>query len=76
MIVVVAVVFVQLVLAGAERGFFFRVRLLLGQQRFAIGVRDLIVIGVDLAEGQEAVAIAAEVDERCLQRGFYTRDRG
>ena len=45
-------------------------------QRLAIGDRNLIVIGVDFAEGQEAVAVAAVFDEGCLQRRLYASDLG
>ena len=44
----------------------------LSQQRFAIGLGDLVIIGVDFAEGEEAVAVAAIVDERRLERRFDT----
>ena len=40
------------------------------QQPFAVGDRDAVIVGVDFAEGQEAVAIAAIFDERRLQRRF------
>jgi hypothetical protein len=36
-------------------------------QRLAIGDRNLIIIRVDFAEGEEAVAVAAIFDEGCLQ---------
>jgi hypothetical protein len=36
-------------------------------QRLAIGDRDLIIVGVDFAEGQEAVAVAAVFDEGGLE---------
>ena len=55
---------------GAAFGFFFGlamgafVRL---DQRLAVGDRNLIIIGVDFAEGQEAVAVAAILDKGCLQ---------
>ena len=42
--------------------------LVLGQQRLAVGDGDLVVVRVNLVERQESVAIAAEVDERRLQR--------
>jgi len=48
----------------------------LAQQSFAVGLWDLIIIGMDFAEGQEAVAIAAVVDERRLERRFYPGDLG
>ena len=40
------------------------------QQRFAVFLGDLVVVGMDLAEGEEPVAVAAEIDEGRLQRGF------
>jgi hypothetical protein len=45
-------------------------------QRLTVGDRDLIVVRMDFAEGEEAVAIAAILDERRLQRRFYARDFG
>ena len=39
---------------------------LLAQQGVAIGLGDLVIIGVDFAESEESVAIAAIVDERRL----------
>src|SRR3546814_159201 len=39
-------------------------------QRVAVFLRNLVIIGVDLAKGEEAVAIAAIFDERRLQRRF------
>jgi hypothetical protein len=36
-------------------------------QRLAIGDRNLIIIGVDFAEGQKAVTVAAIFDEGGLQ---------
>ena len=45
-------------------------------QRLAIGDRNLIIVGVDFAEGQEAVAVAAIFDEGRLQRRLYARDLG
>ena len=37
---------------------------------------DLVVIGMDFAEGQEAVAVSAIVDERRLERRLYAGDLG
>jgi hypothetical protein len=37
-------------------------------QRLTVGDRDLIVVGMDFAEGEKAVAVAAIFDERRLQR--------
>jgi len=45
-------------------------------QRLTVGDRDLVVIRMDFAEGQEAMAVAAIFDERRLQRRFYARDLG
>ena len=44
------------------------------QQRLPVRDRDLIVVGMNFVEGEEAVAVAAVVDEGGLQRGLYTRD--
>ncbi len=57
--------------AGAAVGLRFGVAVgafFLVDQRLPVGDRDLVVIGVDFAEGQEAVAIAAIVDEGGLER--------
>jgi hypothetical protein len=64
---------------GAVFGLFFSfavgafVRL---DQRLAIGDRDLIIVRMDFAEGQKAVAVAAIFDEGGLQRRLYARDLG
>ena len=49
---------------------------LLGEERLAVGLGDLVVVGVDFREGQEAVAVAAVVDEGRLQRRLDARDLG
>ena len=36
-------------------------------QRLTVGDRDLVIVGMDFAEGEEAVAVAAIFDERRLQ---------
>ncbi len=46
---------------------FGRQALLLGDQPFAVGDRDLIVVGMDFGEGQEAMAVAAIFHEGRLQ---------
>ena len=64
---------------GAVLGLFFGfavgalVRL---DQRLAIGDRNLIIVRMNFAEGQKAVAVAAIFDEGGLQRRFYARDLG
>jgi hypothetical protein len=45
-------------------------------QRLAIGDGNLIIVRVNFAEGQEAVAVAAIFDEGGLQRRLYARDLG
>ena len=45
-------------------------------QRLTIGDRDLIIVGMDFAEGQKAVTVAAIFDEGGLQRRLYARDLG
>ncbi len=64
------------VLGGAQALFLGGVLGLFAEQRFAIFLRDLVIVGVDFAEGQEAVAIAAIIDERRLKRRFDPGDLG
>jgi len=45
-------------------------------QRLTVGDRNLIIVGMDFAEGQEAMAVAAILDEGRLQRRFYPCDLG
>ena len=45
-------------------------------QRLTVGDRDLVVVGMDFAEGKEAVAVAAIFDEGRLQRRLYAGDLG
>src|SRR3546814_16449944 len=44
--------------------------------RVPVFLRDLIIIGVDFRKGEEAVAVAAIIDERRLQRRFNPRHLG
>ena len=48
----------------------------LGIERLPVRDRDLVVVGVDFVEGQEAVAIAAVVDKCRLERGLHAHDLG
>jgi hypothetical protein len=48
--------------------------LFFGDQRLPVGDRNLIVVRVNFAEGQEAVAVAAVIDEGRLQRRFDAGD--
>jgi hypothetical protein len=64
---------------GAVFGFLFGLAMgaLVGlDQRLAIGDRNLVIIGVDFAEGQKTVTIAAIFDEGGLQRRLYARNFG
>jgi hypothetical protein len=55
----------------------FAMGLFLGlDQRLPVGNRDLVVVGMDFAEGEEAVAVAAIFDEGGLERGFDPGDLG
>jgi hypothetical protein len=56
---------------GFAMGLFFGL-----DQRLPVGNRDLVVVGMDFAEGEEAVAVAAIFDEGGLERGFDPGDLG
>jgi hypothetical protein len=45
-------------------------------QRLAIGHRNLVIVGMDFAEGEEAMAVAAIFNEGGLKRRFYAGDLG
>ncbi len=45
-------------------------------QGLTIGDGDLVIVGMNFAEGEEAVAVAAIFDEGGLQRRFDPRDLG
>jgi len=69
-VVVRVVARVEVVSCVAQPFFLGGVLGLFAQQSLAVGLRDLVIIGVDFAEGQEAVAVAAIIDECRLQRRF------
>ena len=54
---------------GVGRGFFV-------DQRLPVGNRDLVIVRMDLVEGQEAVTVAAVIDEGSLQRRLNARNLG
>ncbi|WP_283810012.1 hypothetical protein [Bradyrhizobium guangzhouense] len=55
----------------------FAMRLLLGlDQCLPVGDGDLVIVGMDFAESEEAVAIAAIFNEGGLERGFDPGDLG
>jgi hypothetical protein len=45
-------------------------------QRLTVGDRNLIIVGMNFAESEEAVAVAAILDKGGLQRRFDARDLG
>jgi hypothetical protein len=52
----------------------FLLALHFGHESFAVGDRNLVVVGMDFGEGQEAVTVPAVVDESCLKRGLNPDD--
>ncbi len=46
------------------------------EQRLPVGDGDLVIVGMDFAEGQEAMAVAAILDERGLQGRLHPRHAG
>ena len=66
-------------MVGAVLAFLFRFAmgaLVCFDQRLPIGHRNLVIVRMNFAERQEAMAVAAIFDEGCLERGFYPRDLG
>ncbi len=45
-------------------------------QTLPVGDGDLVVVGMDLAKGEEAMAVAAILDEGGLEAGFYANHLG
>ena len=68
--------FVRIELGSAKALFLGRMLCFLAKQRVAVRLGDLVIIGVDFAEGQEAVAVSAIIDERRLERRFYPGNLG
>ena len=46
------------------------------EERLTVGHRDLIVVGMDFVEGEEAVPVAAVLDEGGLQGRLNARHLG
>src|SRR3569832_660044 len=46
------------------------------EQGLPVGDRDLIIVGMDFREGEEAVAVAAVIDKRRLERRFDAGNLG
>jgi hypothetical protein len=75
----VAVARTAATVAGTIFGFFLGLAMgaFVGlDQRLAVGNRNLIIVGMDFAEGQEAMAITAILDEGRLQRRLDPCDLG
>ena len=55
-------------------------RRMIGVFRLAVGTaiadRDPVIVGMDLAEGEEPVPVPTEINESRLQRRLYPRDFG
>jgi hypothetical protein len=56
-----AVFLVMILGFGAEAFFLGRMFGFFAQQGFAVGLGDLVIIGMDFAEGEKAVAVSAVV---------------
>ena len=69
-------VIVGIVLGGAQPLFLSGVFGLLTQQSLSVSLGNLIIVGMDFAEGEKAVAVAAIIDERRLERRFDPGDLG
>ena len=67
-IVMMAIDDIIIAFGCAQRRFFSGMLCLFTKQRFAIFLRDLIVIGVDFRKGEEAVTVSAVIDKRRLKR--------
>jgi hypothetical protein len=70
-VMIVVMIVIMAVVAGPQPLFLGGMLGFLAQQGFAILARDLVIIRVDFAEGQEAVAVAAIVDEGRLERRLH-----
>lgn len=73
---IVAMMILVILEIGTQRRLFLGMLALFAQQRLAVFAGNLVIIGVNFAERQKAVAVAAIVDERRLKRGFYTGNLG
>src|SRR5881628_729763 len=68
----VAVAVAVVILGIAQPLFLGGVLGFLAKQGFAVCFGNLIIIRVDFAEGKETVTVSAIVDERRLERRFYS----
>ena len=55
---------------GTQGGFFSRMFGFLGEKRFAILSRNLVIVGMDFGKGEKSVAVATIIDKGSLQRRF------
>src|SRR5687768_10228511 len=63
-------VVVMIVMGRSQPFFFGRMFGFLAQQGFAVGLRDLVIVRVDLGKGEETVPVSAVIHERRLKRRF------
>ena len=68
--IIPAIIVIAVIFGGTQALFLGGVLGLFAEQGFAVFLRNLVIIRVDFAESEEAVAIAAIIDERRLERGF------
>ncbi len=62
---------------SVDGGFFFSFRgSFLIEERLTVGHGDLVVVGVDFVEGEEAVTVTAVLDESRLQGRLNARHLG
>jgi len=59
-----------IVVAAAQPLFLGGMLGLFAQQRVAVRLGDLVIVGMDFTEGEETVTIPAVIDERRLERRF------
>ncbi len=73
--IVVAIV-ARIIFGSAQPLFLGGMLGFLAEEGFAIGLGDLIIIGMDFRKGEEAMAIAPIIDERRLERRFNAGNLG
>ncbi|ABC63446.1 hypothetical protein ELI_06770 [Erythrobacter litoralis HTCC2594] len=75
-VVFVARHFAAIFFLGAQTRLFLGGFGLFREQLLAVRLRDLVIVGMDFAKGEETVTVASEIYERRLQRRFDPRDFG
>ena len=64
----IAMIVVIMIIASAQTLFLGGMFGFFAEQRFAVFLGNLVIVGMDFAERQKSVATAAIIDERRLQR--------